>query len=166
MKTIAKIVFSLLLLFIGSKLYAQCSCSNNVLYGVVRNGDYKIVSSYGSNTAVTSLSPGTYYYLRVDISYGACSQPGSGCSSISEPIASVIELVDGATVFGSNVPPEVGLDVGSSNSYTVYFQIRTWTGGDFLSQIYFKMNAECFPSSTCGILQGSGTTQYGILRPL
>jgi hypothetical protein len=139
---------------------AQCTCNQTRLNNIIDNVNVKLVASYGSNTAVTSINPGTTYYLRVQATSYTCLQNGSGCNGIFAPVAFYVDLADGCTVFGDYVPPQVGLDVGSGNNYTAYFTIQTFTGGDFLEQLYFRVKAVCFPSPTCGLLTGTKRRQF------
>lgn len=158
-----KIIYSFLavcfiLIGSGNNLFAQCSCNQTRLQNIMDNVDIKLVASHGSNTPVSSINPGTTYYLRVQATSHICEQSGSGCSGINAPVAFYVDLADGCTVFGDFVPPRVGLDVGSSNNFTTYFAVQTLTGGNFLDQLYFRIRAGCFPSPSCNVLIG-GTKQ-------
>src|SRR5690606_16358222 len=116
------------------------------------------------NTSVTSLNPGTVYYLRVQATSHVCRQTTGGpCSNgVFSRVGYLISLADGCEVNGHSVPPVASIDTGLGSNYTAYFYIETLTGADFQTSLYFKVGGICSPDpNNCGAYlwadQGSST---------
>lgn len=143
---------------------AQCTCDQTRLANILSNAEVRLLNT--SNQVVTSVSPGTTYYLRVRATTGYCELSGSGCSGINAPVTFQVKLADGAlSGFGNPIPPAIAQDVGTSNNYTAIFQIQTLTGDDFSDVIYFRIGAQCFPSPSCGLLSSSLSSDRQVLLP-
>lgn len=162
-------IFSLILVMALSALMplsasAQCTCDQTRLKNILDNASITLLTT--SMTTATSISPNTQYYLRVTASTNACFLSGSGCSAIGSPINLQIKIMDGATKSDgvTYVPPAYGMDV-SPPSYQALFSIKTLSGDDFTNEIFFKIGAQCFPSSTCGYLTSNALADQLIIKP-